>query len=223
MEEQILQKEERISKIRDVKSDLILDAALKAFSQTGIYETKLEDIAHEAGFSKASLYNYYPNKDAIIFHLAVREWENLLEQLLNSAEYSFSQEQTFEENMRRYFILTLKTFARNFNFINSLNFSKHLGVLGDNCESKDPLREFVVYKEKLYEQTLIKALSWATKKEEITPLNIPEMTFCRIIDGIIMGIVYNWICDKRNNFDDIEETANNLINFLINGIKKRCF
>jgi AcrR family transcriptional regulator len=218
MEEQVEQKEERISKIRDVKSDLILDAALKTFSQMGIYETKLEDIAHEAGFSKASLYNYYPNKDAIIFHLAVREWENLLEQLLNSAEYSISQEQTFAENMRRYFVLTLKIFARNFYFINTLNFSKHKD-LDDKCEPKNPLREFAVYKEKLYEETLVKALSWATERKEITLL-IPEMTFCRIIDGIIMGIVYNWICENRNNFDDIEETANNLVNFLVNGIKK---
>src|SRR5690554_8047097 len=38
-------------------------------SQKGYHETRLEDIAEKAGFSKSALYRYYKDKDEIFFNI----------------------------------------------------------------------------------------------------------------------------------------------------------
>ena len=63
--------------IRETKENLILDAALRVFSGRGFHGVRLEDIADEAGFSKASLYNYYKDKEAIFLSLALREHKRI--------------------------------------------------------------------------------------------------------------------------------------------------
>jgi AcrR family transcriptional regulator len=74
-------KENRDQIVRDAKSSLILDAALKMFAEKGFHETRLDDIAAAAGFSKASLYNYYADKEAIFLHIIIRMHEKIIEAL----------------------------------------------------------------------------------------------------------------------------------------------
>jgi AcrR family transcriptional regulator len=48
-------------------------AAMYCFAKYGLDRTTLEDIAHEVGLNKASLYYYYRNKEEIFLDVAVRE------------------------------------------------------------------------------------------------------------------------------------------------------
>ena len=52
----------------------IVDAAARAFSRGGYASTTMQDIAHEAGFTAAALYTYFPGKreifEALLDHLA---------------------------------------------------------------------------------------------------------------------------------------------------------
>jgi AcrR family transcriptional regulator len=43
----------------------IIDAAFTAFAQTGLDETRLDDIARLAGVAKGTIYLYFPNKEAL--------------------------------------------------------------------------------------------------------------------------------------------------------------
>jgi len=72
------QKTNREQIIREAKSNIILDAARKVFSEKGFHVARLEDIAAEAGFSKASLYTYYNDKETIFLSLAIREIDQLI-------------------------------------------------------------------------------------------------------------------------------------------------
>ncbi len=47
------------------RQESILLAALSQFSEKGIQATRMEDIAHEAGVSKGTLYLYFESKDAL--------------------------------------------------------------------------------------------------------------------------------------------------------------
>jgi AcrR family transcriptional regulator len=51
----------------------ILEAAIVAFTRTGLHSTTMQDIAREAGYTAASLYTYFKSKqeivDAMITHL----------------------------------------------------------------------------------------------------------------------------------------------------------
>ncbi len=52
----------------DIAVDKILDAAGQAFAEFGVANAKMVDVAHLAGCSRATLYRYFPNQDAL--HLA---------------------------------------------------------------------------------------------------------------------------------------------------------
>jgi len=59
--------------VNDAKRALIMDAALKVIGRDGYAAVRFEDIAEEAGFSKASIYHYFPDKEALIMHIIIRE------------------------------------------------------------------------------------------------------------------------------------------------------
>jgi AcrR family transcriptional regulator len=59
----------------------ILDAALTAFSQKGYYATSLEDIAGEAGVSKALIYEHFASKQELHADLIARNARELTQRV----------------------------------------------------------------------------------------------------------------------------------------------
>jgi len=56
----------------------ILDAALNVFSNKGYHSTRIDEIVHESGTSKGSIYFHFPNKEKLFVAL-VDKFANLLE------------------------------------------------------------------------------------------------------------------------------------------------
>jgi AcrR family transcriptional regulator len=54
---------------RDRTRDAILEAALQLFAERGYIGTRVEDIAHEAGISRATFYKHFAERDQILEHL----------------------------------------------------------------------------------------------------------------------------------------------------------
>lgn len=52
--------------VSEERKNQILEAALAVFARLGFHESRMDDIASQAGLSKAALYLYYKSKDAII-------------------------------------------------------------------------------------------------------------------------------------------------------------
>ncbi|WP_413206446.1 TetR family transcriptional regulator [Rhodospirillum sp. A1_3_36] len=53
----------------------VLEAAIRVLKTEGIRRFTMARIAEKAGVSVGSLYQYFPNKEAILFDLQAREWE----------------------------------------------------------------------------------------------------------------------------------------------------
>ncbi|HTO54320.1 MAG TPA: TetR/AcrR family transcriptional regulator [Myxococcota bacterium] len=56
----------------EARREQILEAALKVFSNGGFAETTMDQVALVVGVSKASLYNYFHTKDALLSELVQR-------------------------------------------------------------------------------------------------------------------------------------------------------
>jgi AcrR family transcriptional regulator len=56
----------------EARREQILDAALRVFSEGGFSETTMDQVAADAGLSKACLYNYFPTKEALLQQLLER-------------------------------------------------------------------------------------------------------------------------------------------------------
>lgn len=67
----------RIKEEPIVHQNRIAEQAIKLFSEKGIESTKMDDIAKLAGYSKATLYVYFKNKEDIVSFIALQSMTKL--------------------------------------------------------------------------------------------------------------------------------------------------
>jgi len=92
-----------------MKQNLIMDAALKVVARDGYFAAKLEDIAEEAGFSKASLYHYFPDKEALFLNLMIREHKGACKSCMEIVERGLP----FLDTVREIIYVTAKRATAN--------------------------------------------------------------------------------------------------------------
>ncbi|MBN1604128.1 MAG: helix-turn-helix transcriptional regulator [Chitinispirillaceae bacterium] len=202
-------KEKREKFIRDAKSNIILDAARKVFAEKGFHQTRLEEIATEAGFSKASLYNYYSDKFEIFMSLANREFDLLLEKL----RVLFKPQEHLLENFENLFRVVLSFFGEHFAFVvTTMNFRAMCENMQVEIE-KDHillLNEFKNKFNKINKMQLM-IIENARLKNEIK-IDLDDETVSVYITSLIRGIIFEW--KIRGGMGDIEKEINNLLLFL---------
>jgi len=73
---------------REVRRDLIIDAARKAFGQNTYDKVSMQEIARAAGIAKSSIYTYFKNQEALFVEATYRDtttFINALEEELEKA------------------------------------------------------------------------------------------------------------------------------------------
>ena len=72
-----------MSEEKEIKSQqkLILSKSSSLFWEKGYAETSMKDIAGECGFRPANIYNFFENKEAILFEILHQEMEEILSPL----------------------------------------------------------------------------------------------------------------------------------------------
>jgi len=91
---------------------LLLEAAEKLFAVHGFAMTKIEDVAEEAGFSKATVYNYFDNKEDLFLALI----ESKFEEMVQASEDVFNSKVPFETVVENYIKTSLNIINQNPNF-----------------------------------------------------------------------------------------------------------
>lgn len=202
-------KEKREKFIRDAKSNIILDAARKVFAEKGFHQTRLEEIATEAGFSKASLYNYYSDKFEIFISLANREFDLLLEKL----RILFKPQEHLLENFENLFRVVLSFFGEHFAFVvTTMNFRAMCENMQVEIE-KNHILLLNEFKNKFNEinKMQLMIIENARLKNEIK-IDLDDGTLSVYISSLIRGIIFEW--KIRGGMGDIEKEINNLLLFL---------
>jgi AcrR family transcriptional regulator len=85
--------------VNDMKKSHILDAAQRVIVRNGIANVRIEDVADEAGFSKASIYHYFPDKDALLINIVIREQKAVYDVCIEIVERDMSFIETVREFM----------------------------------------------------------------------------------------------------------------------------
>ena len=75
MTEKITGKKELLQKFR---TEGILDAAIKVIAQKGLEKATMEQVAEEAGISKATIYLYFKNKETLYFTCVMDRFDDML-------------------------------------------------------------------------------------------------------------------------------------------------
>jgi len=115
-------KHARQEAVNCLKQNLIMDAALEVLDRDGYLAAKLEDIAEKAGFSKASLYHYFPDKEALFLTLIFREHKAAVESCMEIIE----RDLPFLEALREIIYVTAKRVTANTKMAGFAGQSGHL-------------------------------------------------------------------------------------------------
>ena len=99
---------EQFEKIRETKSQLILNTALRLFAERGFYATTVSAIAKEAEVSKGLMYNYFESKDEILLVL-FEQFIALVSSLLNPN----NDDEISNEEMESFFMHLTRTMSKD--------------------------------------------------------------------------------------------------------------
>ncbi|MDR0308043.1 MAG: TetR/AcrR family transcriptional regulator [Chitinispirillales bacterium] len=208
-----MKKTARLEAVNSLKQNLIMDAALKVVIRDGYLAAKLEDIAEEAGFSKAALYHYFPDKEALFLNLIIREQQSAYERCLEIVE----RDLPFLETLKEVISVTCQSATANakqvgftgespFNSIASTlatMLSKHEDLFKIFYESKETFTD-------LFSQVVDKA-----KKAGVLTIQLENKIISNFIGLIIQAVVreVHENCLNGVQYHDINKTIDGLLMF----------
>jgi TetR/AcrR family fatty acid metabolism transcriptional regulator len=91
------------------KRSIIVDAALKTFVKRGYPETKVAEIASEAGVAEGTLYNYFQSKEDLLLALFDEKWN----QIINGIKNKISRLDDPNDKLKAMFSLVVMMFKKN--------------------------------------------------------------------------------------------------------------
>jgi AcrR family transcriptional regulator len=195
--------------VKDMKRELIMDAAVKTIARDGYGNVRLDDIAEAAGFSKAAIYHYFPDKEALFVHIVIREQRADYDRYMEI----MSRNLPFLETLREFAVTSCAKFCKGdgitptpsmlSNFIVSI--TKHEDLLNVSMlcmqEQINLLRRFIA----------------KAKKEGVLTIPVDDETVCAFIisffQTIMMQNTYGEWNGKADLFD-INSAIDNLFTFL---------
>ena len=137
---------------RSVHRKVIAAAASRLFQEKGVPTTSMDDIAKEAGYSKATLYVYFSNKEEIVAILALESMRKLYHYISEAMEQEPDTRKRYDlicqglvkyqEEFPFYFNMALKEININFESIEDPEEAETYRV-GEDINEK--IKEFLQY------------------------------------------------------------------------------
>lgn len=199
--------------VRDAKAGLILDAAMKVFGQSGYHATRLEDVAASAGFSKASLYNYYDSKEALFLNLAIREYDRLLQDLNDKIDETRPLADNVEAMVRTILGLAGEHFGLLLEVtdVRSMLDDELASLARHHQQLMDTLRERLQGMQGL----LIGMVSAGRARGEFT-CRVDDARAAQFIGAQIRGVLFNWKVAGAKG--DIDNEVAGVVEFILHGM-----
>jgi AcrR family transcriptional regulator len=203
----------RENTIREAKVNIILDAAQRIFAQKGFHAARLEDIAAEAGFSKASLYNYYEDKESIFLSLAIRDYTKYVLSLNEIISIDAPLSKKLENILESVF----RMFGEHFAII--LEISNYLSTKEQKVEKLCVQHEILAknFRQLHHEISLliITLLRTSRQKGEIRSA-LSDKVLAKYFGSLIRGVIFEW--KMRGKIGDWQLEAMQLVAFFLHGV-----
>ncbi|HEY4019759.1 MAG TPA: TetR/AcrR family transcriptional regulator [Pseudonocardiaceae bacterium] len=101
---------EIVSTVSDRRSEVILDAASRLFLAPGPGRVSMDDLAHELGMSKKTLYRHFPDKHSLLTVVLDRQFAAIERALAAAAEGT--EGKPFGEQVRRFLLAACSELGR---------------------------------------------------------------------------------------------------------------
>ena len=196
---------------KEAKKLDILQAALQVFSQKGVANTKMIDIAKAASIGKGTIYEYFSSKEEIFacgFQHFFADYEKDMEEILSKS--SHPQEQL--EMLIRY---SLSAF-----FENQLEFATiMLDFWAEGIRNKDDTINNVINLKELYQNfraMIIQIIENGIRQGVFR--SIDPVPYASFLIGAMDGLLLQWVMEPK--LFDVKQIGDALCDGMLNGIKK---
>jgi len=196
---------------KDKKKAEILRAAMQVFSQKGVANTKMIDIAKSARVGKGTIYEYFGSKEDIFreaFEKVYYESERLLEEAIGSTDDP-------EEKLKYIIQISLTSFMENSN--DFIGLMMDFWAEGVRNKNEDVLK--IIDLERLYNKmrnSIKNILQEGIQKGTFRELD--TLSTASILIGSFDGLMLQWIMNPE--LIDFKRDAQTLLELTLHGIRK---
>ena len=169
---------------KNLRKKSILDGALKVFKTHGIEKTTMDEIAHESGFGKATLYYYFASKDEVFIAIMEDGWKQLWEGIESKIVEELAPRKKFMGIIKK-----MANIVKNDRILYGFLFT------APNHIQDESKQVWKTYQERLY-AILKSIIEEGIKKKEFIDLN-PGMLM-KAIGGLFHGL----LIENKEDLDD---------------------
>ena len=169
----------RQAKEREQRKEQILSSALSVFKKHGIEKATMDEIAKEADFGKATLYNYFSSKEEIFAEQLVRGWRMIWESIEPIVHQTNQPKNTFIDSLN-----TIGALVRKDQVLFEFLFTAPKALPDAAGESNQDWKK---YQKKMY-GVLQSLLEEAIEKKEFPEIRSDMLM--RAIGGLFHGLFF---------------------------------
>lgn len=174
------------------KRRIILDAALKTFVRRGYSETRVSEIASEAGVAEGTLYNYFPSKEDLLLALFDEKWSGIIDEIKNK----ISRFDDPNKKLKAIFSLVIRMFKGDRQLAELFMVDVKQSSIFLNNYTINRIIEFLALIEEILEEG---------KRKGIYRKDLDTRVAKMIIFGAAQGILLSWVLSesaavKNNTF-----------------------
>ena len=185
---------------RELRRKRILEGALEVFHKQGLEGATMDEIAHEAGFGKATLYYYFASKEEVFCAIMENGWKPLWEEI---EEIIHVEDASAHDVFLDALSMVVKIILKDKNLYRFLfTAPKAITNMPEN------LQTWRTYQNRLY-GSLRGLLEEGMAKSEF-PQTDAELLF-RAIGGLFHGVLFLGSEDKEISRDDIQDLLNQFL------------
>ncbi len=180
----------KISKKQKLKNrQKIIAAAVDLITSKGLKSATMRDIARQAGLGDATIYNYFPTKEAIVYGYYEDKFDEITDQLKKIDNFN---EYTFQEQLQTFFETKLELLLPDREFLGK-TFKTTFFALSQHYSRIRPIKDkFMTIIEEIFEAAIAVG--------EIPDQVFKEITF-QFFWEYYIGIVVYWLKDSSDKFE----------------------
>lgn len=165
------------------KRSVILDAALKTFVRRGYPNTKVAEIASEAGVAEGTLYNYFQSKEDLLLALFDEKWGAIIAAIKNK----ISRLDDPNDKLKAIFSLVVRMFKKNRQLAELFMIDvKHSSIFLTNY-TINRIVEFLDLIEEILEEG---------KRKGMYRKDLDSRVAKMVIFGAAQGILLSWVLSE---------------------------
>ena len=180
----------------------ILKASRQLFRAKGFEQTTMEDVALHAEVSKATLYNYFTNKDSLLLGIA----EAALDEIRQLVAEELQDEQSAVQKLRR----VMQTFV--------LDLARYLAL----CRKTTYLNSFEgseLYRTRLEMLEILRALVLEGQAQGTLRSDIGAQDIVDLLMGVVFTTQFQWQEIEAYAQEECLEKLNRLLDLALAGVR----